>query len=58
MTSSTDYSVGESLVSVRHLPVYFDQQGKQEAGLLNPASEVKVLQLKLMVGEKQRASDE
>ena len=43
MTSSTDYSVGESLVSVRHLPVYFDQQGEQEAGLLNPASEVKVL---------------
>jgi trimethylamine-N-oxide reductase cytochrome c-type subunit TorC len=30
-------------VSVRHLPVYFDDKGAKEAGLLNPASEVTVL---------------
>ncbi|KOO10834.1 nitrate reductase, partial [Vibrio xuii] len=44
MTSSTDYSAGQALVSVRHLPVYFDAQATQEAGLLNPASTVTVLE--------------
>jgi trimethylamine-N-oxide reductase cytochrome c-type subunit TorC len=44
LTSSTDYSVGNALVSVRHLPVYFDETGAEEAGLLNPASTVTVLE--------------
>ncbi|NMS01863.1 pentaheme c-type cytochrome TorC, partial [Vibrio parahaemolyticus] len=44
MTSNTDYGVGQQLVSVRHLPIYFDAQGSKEAGLLNPASTVKVLE--------------
>jgi trimethylamine-N-oxide reductase cytochrome c-type subunit TorC len=44
LTSNTDYSVGQALVSVRHLPVYFDAQASQEAGLLNPASTVTVLE--------------
>ncbi len=43
LASSTDYSVGTNVISVRHLPVYFDDKGEKEAGLLNPASEVKVL---------------
>ncbi|MCX9563162.1 pentaheme c-type cytochrome TorC, partial [Vibrio cholerae] len=43
MASNTKYSNGETLVSVRFLPVYEDDQAKVEAGLLNPASEVKVL---------------
>ena len=30
MTSNTDYSVGQQLVSVRHLPIYFDAQGTKE----------------------------
>ncbi|MCA2486881.1 pentaheme c-type cytochrome TorC, partial [Vibrio alginolyticus] len=44
MTSGTDYAVGQELVSIRHLPIYFDAQGAKEAGLLNPASTVKVLE--------------
>jgi trimethylamine-N-oxide reductase cytochrome c-type subunit TorC len=36
--------VGNALVSVRHLPVYFDETGAEEAGLLNPASTVTVLE--------------
>lgn len=43
LASNTDYAMGSDLVSVRHLPVYFDAEGKTEAGLLNPASTVKVL---------------
>ncbi|WP_070963133.1 pentaheme c-type cytochrome TorC [Vibrio sonorensis] len=46
LASSTKYDTGSSLVSVRHLPVYFDDKGEKEAGLLNPASEVKILDQK------------
>lgn len=35
MASNTKYSNGETLVSVRFLPVYEDDQAKVEAGLLN-----------------------
>jgi trimethylamine-N-oxide reductase cytochrome c-type subunit TorC len=46
LASNTDYATGNELVSVRHLPVYFDEKGEKEAGLLNPASMVKVLDQK------------
>lgn len=43
LASNTNYDVGQTLVSVRHLPIYFDDKGEKEAGLLNPASTVKVI---------------
>ena len=43
LASNTNYDVGQELVSVRHLPIYFDAAGTKEAGLLNPASVVKVI---------------
>jgi len=43
LASKTDYSVGKQVVSVRFLPIYEDAQAKVEAGLLNPASAVTVL---------------
>ncbi|ORT49490.1 nitrate reductase [Vibrio sp. qd031] len=45
IASATSYRAGNSYVSVRHLPMYEDAGLTKEAGLLNPASEVKVLQV-------------
>ncbi|MFA0083533.1 nitrate reductase [Vibrio breoganii] len=42
---STSYSKDSSYVSVRHLPLYEDKDLSVEAGLLNPASQIKVLQV-------------
>ncbi|GAD79008.1 pentaheme c-type cytochrome TorC [Vibrio ezurae] len=42
---STSYTKDASYVSVRHLAVYEDQNLSVEAGLLNPASQIKVLQV-------------
>lgn len=43
LASNTDYSEGKDVFSVRHLPVYEDADMKVEAGLLNPASSVKIV---------------
>lgn len=43
LASNTDYSTGNSVTSVRHLPMYEDAGMTKEAGLLNPASTVKVV---------------
>lgn len=45
IASATSYSAGNSYVSVRHVPMYEDAGLTKEAGLLNPASEVKVLEV-------------
>ncbi|WP_261815483.1 pentaheme c-type cytochrome TorC [Vibrio gallicus] len=42
---STSFAKDGTYVSVRHLPVYEDKALSAEAGLLNPASEVKVIQV-------------
>ncbi|USD66282.1 pentaheme c-type cytochrome TorC [Vibrio sp. SCSIO 43136] len=46
LATNTSYNAGSKLVSVRHLPVYFSEKAETEAGLLNPASEVTVLDVK------------
>ncbi|NLS11422.1 pentaheme c-type cytochrome TorC [Vibrio sp. SM6] len=46
LTSGTDYAAGQQIVTVRHLPVYFSADAKKEAGLINPASTVTVLEEK------------
>jgi trimethylamine-N-oxide reductase cytochrome c-type subunit TorC len=43
IASATSYATGESYVSVRHLPLYEDEKFAVEAGLLNPATEIKVI---------------
>ncbi|GAD89258.1 cytochrome c-type protein TorC [Vibrio halioticoli NBRC 102217] len=42
---STSFAKDTAYVSVRHLPLYEDQNLTVEAGLLNPASQIKVLQV-------------
>lgn len=44
--SNTSYSEGESYFSVRYLPMYEDEAMTVDGGQLNPASEVKVVQVK------------
>ncbi|WGV99298.1 pentaheme c-type cytochrome TorC [Vibrio sp. YMD68] len=41
--SSTNYSQGNDVISVRHLPLYTDQSATTEAGLLSPASQVAIV---------------
>lgn len=43
---NTSYSEGESYFSVRYLPMYEDEALTVDGGQLNPASEVKVVQVK------------
>ncbi|MGF1696151.1 pentaheme c-type cytochrome TorC [Vibrio lamellibrachiae] len=43
IASSTRYSNGNDVVSIRHLPLYTDQTAATEAGLLSPASEVSII---------------
>ncbi|MGF1687052.1 pentaheme c-type cytochrome TorC [Photobacterium japonica] len=43
IANQTQYNDGETVYSVRYLPVYEDSGLKKEAGLLNPASAVKIL---------------
>lgn len=43
LSHNTKYADGETVYSVRYLPVYEDKDLKVEAGLLNPASGVKVI---------------
>ncbi len=43
LSHNTEYNKGEEVYSVRFLPVYEDKDLKVEAGLLNPASGVKVI---------------
>ncbi|WP_279146291.1 pentaheme c-type cytochrome TorC [Photobacterium carnosum] len=43
LSHGTDYSKGEEVYSVRFLPVYEDKAMTIEAGILNPASGVKVI---------------
>ena len=44
--NNTSYSEGESYFSVRYLPMYEDEALTVDGGQLNPASEVKVVQVK------------
>ncbi len=44
LASNTEYEDGKSYVSVRHLPMYEDEKMTIEAGLLNPASQVTVIE--------------
>ncbi|NAW56139.1 MULTISPECIES: pentaheme c-type cytochrome TorC [unclassified Vibrio] len=46
LASNTDYAKGATLISVRHLPVYEDANATVEAGLLNPASAITVVDTK------------
>ena len=46
LASNTKYEDGQTYVSVRHLPMYEDEKLTIEAGLLNPASQVTVLEEK------------
>ncbi|MGR6830777.1 pentaheme c-type cytochrome TorC [Aliivibrio wodanis] len=46
LASNTKYEDGQTYVSVRHLPMYEDAKLTVEAGLLNPASQVTVLEEK------------
>ncbi|MDX1300792.1 pentaheme c-type cytochrome TorC [Photobacterium sp.] len=43
LAANTKYEEGRDYVSVRHLPLYEDKAMATEAGLLNPASSVKVV---------------
>jgi len=43
LASNTKFTNGEEYVSVRHLPLYQEKSLSTEAGLLNPASSVKVI---------------
>ncbi|MCW8327729.1 pentaheme c-type cytochrome TorC [Photobacterium sp. SDRW27] len=43
LASNTKFTNGEEYISVRHLPLYEDKSLANEAGLLNPASSVKVI---------------
>ncbi|MBY5945744.1 pentaheme c-type cytochrome TorC [Photobacterium rosenbergii] len=43
LASSTKFETGQQYVSVRHLPLYEEKELTTEAGLLNPASSVKVI---------------
>ena len=43
IASSTRYSNGSDVISIRHLPLYTDQTAATEAGLLSPASEVSII---------------
>lgn len=43
LASGTKFTTGEEYVSVRHLPLYEEKALTTEAGLLNPASSVKVV---------------
>ncbi|MCP3696969.1 MAG: pentaheme c-type cytochrome TorC [Aliivibrio sp.] len=46
LASNTKYEDGQTYVSVRHLPMYEDEKLTIEAGLLNPASQVTVVEEK------------
>lgn len=43
LASNTKFNTGEEYISVRHLPLYEEKSLATEAGLLNPASSVKVI---------------
>lgn len=43
LANGTDYASGNNLVAIRHLPLYTDETAATEAGLLSPATQVKVL---------------
>lgn len=43
LASNTKFTNGEEYISVRHLPLYQEKSLSTEAGLLNPASSVKVI---------------
>lgn len=46
LAGNTKFEDGQSYVSVRHLPLYEDEKLTIEGGLLNPASQIKVLEEK------------
>lgn len=46
VANSTSYSKDSTVVSIRHLPLYTDESAATEAGLLSPASKVKILDVK------------
>ncbi|PMK03888.1 pentaheme c-type cytochrome TorC [Vibrio sp. 10N.261.55.A7] len=43
IANGTRYANGSDVISIRHLPLYTDQTGATEAGLLSPASEVSII---------------
>lgn len=46
VANGTSYNVGNSVVSIRHLPLYTDESATTEAGLLSPASQVAIVETK------------
>ncbi|GAB3514749.1 pentaheme c-type cytochrome TorC [Photobacterium alginatilyticum] len=43
LASNTKFTTGQEYISVRHLPLYEEKSLSTEAGLLNPASSVKII---------------